>query len=67
MTACLRKRSLCSSRLPGESLKAILLGWGETAAMSSGDHVTFVTPVRDSDLTDAQRRFAQEHSEGRIP
>jgi hypothetical protein len=53
--------------IPGASLKAIRLGWVRLQRCPVGDHLTFVTPVRDSDLTDAQRRFAEEHSDGRIP
>jgi hypothetical protein len=64
---CLNGHLFTTIWIPGASLKAIRLGWWRLQRCPVGDHVTLVTPVRDSDLTDAQRRFAAEHSDSRIP
>lgn len=47
--------------VPGASLKAIRLGWFRLQRCPAGNHFTFVTPVRDSGLTDEDRQFAEEH------
>ncbi|WP_232295465.1 hypothetical protein [Parafrankia sp. EUN1f] len=44
--------------IPGVSLKAIRLGWLRYQRCPVGHHWTFVTPVRASDLTDADRAAA---------
>ena len=53
--------------IPGVSLKAIRLGPFRLQRCPIGDHLTFVTPVKDSDLTDAERRFAKAHHDDLIP
>jgi len=64
---CLNGHLFTTIWIPGVSLKSIRLGWWRLQRCPVGDHATLVTPVRDSDLTDAQRRFAEEHSDSRIP
>ncbi|CUU57691.1 hypothetical protein Ga0074812_11438 [Parafrankia irregularis] len=44
--------------IPGVSLKAIRLGWLRYQHCPVGHHWTFVSPVRASDLTDADRAAA---------
>lgn len=53
--------------VPGGSLKAVRLGWVRLQYCPVGKHWTAVTPVKDSDLTDEERRFAEEHRDVRIP
>jgi hypothetical protein len=53
--------------IPFVSLKAVRLGWVRWQYCPVGEHWTFVVPVRDSDLTDAQRRFAEQHHDRRLP
>jgi hypothetical protein len=53
--------------IPGASLKAIRLGWARIQRCPVGKHWTLVSPVRDSDLTDEERRTAAKHRDVRIP
>jgi hypothetical protein len=53
--------------LPGGSLKSIRLGWWRLQRCPVGGHFSLVTPVRASELTDAQRHEAREHRDIRIP
>jgi hypothetical protein len=53
--------------IPGASLKAIRLGWARLQRCPVGKHWTLVTPVRDSDLTDEERRTAGRFRDIRIP
>jgi hypothetical protein len=53
--------------IPGVSFKALRFGGVRLQRCPVGNHVTFVTPVRDSDLTYEERRFAQEHHDNWIP
>jgi hypothetical protein len=53
--------------VPGASLKAVRLGWVRLQRCPVDKHWTLVTPVRDSDLTDEERRTAEEHRDVRIP
>lgn len=53
--------------IPGVSLKAIRLGWIRFQRCPVGDHLTFVTPVPPSQLTDAQRWMAARYRDGPVP
>lgn len=53
--------------IPGVKLKALDLGFARLQHCPVGNHWTLVTPVRVTDLTDEERRFAQEHHDVRIP
>jgi hypothetical protein len=53
--------------IPGVKLKALDLGWARLQRCPVGKHWTLVTPVKDSDLTDEERRFAEQHHDVRIP
>jgi hypothetical protein len=53
--------------IPGGSFKAIRLGLIRFQHCPVGDHWTFVTPVRDSDLTDDERRIAGQYHDMRMP
>jgi hypothetical protein len=64
---CLSGHLFTTIWIPGGSLKAIRLGWWRFQRCPVGEHWTFVVPVRNSDLTDAERRFADLHRDVRIP
>ena len=49
------------------SLKAIRLGWLRFQRCPVGDHWSFVTPVSDDDLTDAERHIATRNRDGPMP
>jgi hypothetical protein len=53
--------------IPGVKLKAVDLGVARLQRCPVGQHWSLVTPVRDSDLTDEERRFAREHHDVWIP
>jgi hypothetical protein len=53
--------------VPGGSFKAIRLGLVRLQYCPVGEHWTFVTPVRDSDLTDAERRMAERYRDAPVP
>lgn len=53
--------------LPGGSLKSIRLGWWRFQRCPVGGHWSFVTPVKDSDLTEEARETAGEHKDIRVP
>jgi hypothetical protein len=53
--------------IPGASLKAVRLGWARLQRCPVGKHWSLVTPVRDSDLSDEERRLAAERRDVRIP
>ncbi|MDQ1531490.1 MAG: hypothetical protein QOE37_1595, partial [Microbacteriaceae bacterium] len=44
--------------IPGVSLKSLRLGWWRWQHCPIGDHWTVVSPVREADLTEPQRRSA---------
>jgi len=53
--------------IPGVSLKSLRLGWWRYQKCPVGNHWTFVTPVRVSELTEEELRRAAEHRDVRIP
>ena len=53
--------------IPGGSFKAVRFGPFRLQRCPIGNHFTFVTPVRVDDLTDEERRFAEEHHDDWIP
>ncbi|MBS2962144.1 hypothetical protein KGA66_03735 [Actinocrinis puniceicyclus] len=53
--------------IPGASLKAVRLGMARWQRCPVGKHWTLVSPVRDADLTDADRHFAEQHHDVRVP
>lgn len=53
--------------IPGGSLKAVRLGWVRYQRCPVGGHWTFVRPVREADLTDADRQIAKQYRDVRIP
>ncbi|ADP83079.1 hypothetical protein [Pseudofrankia inefficax] len=53
--------------IPGGSFKSIRLGWYRLQYCPVGRHWSLVAPVRDEDLTDAERGFAHAHHDTRVP
>ena len=53
--------------IPAASLKSLKLGWWRFQHCPVGHHWSLVTPVRESDLTEEQKREAREHHDVRIP
>lgn len=53
--------------IPFISFKSIRFGPVRFQRCPVGDHLTFVTPVPDSDLTDGERRMAERYRDSSIP
>ena len=53
--------------IPGVSLKSIRLGWWRLQRCPAGDHWSIVTPIREAELTEEERRRAHEVRDVRIP
>ena len=53
--------------IPGASLKAVRLGPARLQRCPVGKHWTIVTPVKDSSLSDDQRRDAAKFHDVRVP
>src|SRR6266508_3028075 len=53
--------------VPFASLKAIRLGWFRLQRCPVGNNSTFVTPVKDSDLTKEERLIAERYRDTPIP
>jgi hypothetical protein len=64
---CRRGHLYTTIWIPGVKLKALDLGIARLQYCPVGEHWGLVTPVRDSDLTDEERRFARAHHDAPIP
>jgi hypothetical protein len=53
--------------IPGVSFTSIRLGPRRFQRCPVGRHWALVRPVKDADLTEAQRRSAREHRDLRVP
>jgi hypothetical protein len=53
--------------IPGLSVKALRLGWWRVQRCPIGHHWSLVTPVNESQLSEAERRSAHEHHDIRLP
>jgi hypothetical protein len=53
--------------VPGASFKALRLGWWRFQRCPVGKHWALVTPVKESELTEDERRIAHETRDIRIP
>jgi hypothetical protein len=53
--------------IPGASVKSLRLGWARFQYCPVGRHWTIVKPVRESDLTEEEKRLASEAQDIRIP
>jgi hypothetical protein len=53
--------------IPGASLKSIRLGWRRFQRCPVGNHWSIVTPVKEAELTEEDRRVAHGTKDIRIP
>jgi hypothetical protein len=53
--------------IPGASVKALRLGFWRLQCCPVGRHLDLVHPVKDADLTDAERSFALAHHDAPVP
>jgi hypothetical protein len=53
--------------IPGASLKSVRFGWWRLQWCPVGKHWSIVTPVKESELTEAETRSASEHRDVRLP
>ena len=53
--------------IPGASFKSFRLGWWRLQRCPVGGHWSLVTPVRRTDLTPEEQRFADASKDIRIP
>lgn len=53
--------------IPGASVKAVRLGLWRYQRCPVGGHWALVTPVRVSELTEAERQEAARHHDGKLP
>ena len=64
---CRRGHLYTTIWVPGASLKSVRLGWWRLQRCPVGGHWSLVTPVRQSVLTEDERRTADENRDIRIP
>jgi len=64
---CRRGHVYTTIWVPGASLKSVRLGWWRLQRCPVGGHWSLVTPVRQSVLTEDERRTADENRDIRIP
>jgi hypothetical protein len=53
--------------LPGASFKSVRFGWWRLQRCPVGRHWSVVTPIRESELSEADRRTASKHKDIRLP
>jgi len=53
--------------IPGASLKSLRFGWCRFQRCPVGHHWSIVTPVKESELTEEEKRTASEHKDVRLP
>jgi hypothetical protein len=53
--------------IPGASVKSLRLGLWRVQHCPVGHHWTIVTPIREADLSDEERRSARERHDIRLP
>ena len=64
---CRRGHLFTTIWIPGISFKAIRLGWWRAQRCPVGRHWSVVVPVRDSELTDDEKRLARDRHDVRLP
>jgi hypothetical protein len=64
---CRRGHLYTTIWIPGVKLKALDLGIARLQYCPVGKHWSLVTPVRDSDLTEGERRLARARHDAPIP
>lgn len=64
---CRRGHLFTTLWIPGVSFKAFRLGWVRFQWCPVGKHWSFVTPVRDSELTAEDERLGRSQHDLRLP
>jgi hypothetical protein len=64
---CRRGHLFTTIWIPGISFKSLRLGWWRYQRCPVGKHWSIVTPVRERDLAETERRVALDHRDIRIP
>lgn len=64
---CRRGHLFTTIWVPGATFKALKLGWWRLQWCPVGKHLSLVSPVKESELSDEERRFAEQHRDVRIP
>jgi hypothetical protein len=64
---CRRRHLFTTIWIPGASLKAVRLGWWRLQYCPVGRHWSIVVPVRESELTDDEKRLARDEQDVRLP
>jgi hypothetical protein len=64
---CRRGHLFTTLWLPGISLKSVRFAWWRFQRCPVGRHWSLVTPVKESELSPAERREAAEHRDIRLP
>jgi hypothetical protein len=64
---CRQGHLFSTTWIPGGSLKALRLGPWRVQWCPIGRHVDLVHPVKDADLTEAEREFATSHHDVLVP
>jgi hypothetical protein len=64
---CRRGHLFTTIWIPGISFKSLRLGWWRYQRCPVGGHWSIVTPVREGDLAEEDRRAALGHRDIRIP
>jgi len=64
---CRRGHLFTTLWIPGVSIKAFRLGWMRFQRCPVGHHWSLITPVRDSELTDKEKRLARAQHDVRLP
>jgi hypothetical protein len=64
---CRQGHLFTTTWIPGVKLKELDLIVARVQRCPVGQHWSLVVPVKDADLTDAERQFAKEHHDIRVP
>jgi hypothetical protein len=64
---CRRGHLFTTIWVPGATFKALKLGWWRLQWCPVGKHLSLVSSVKESELSDEERRFAEQHRDVRIP
>ena len=64
---CRRGHLFTTLWIPGMSIKSIRLGWWRIQRCPVGRHWSVVTPVKDSELTDDEKRLARGRRDLPLP
>jgi hypothetical protein len=64
---CQRGHLFTTIWIPAASLKSLRLGWWRYQHCPVGNHWSIVTPVKQSDLIEEEKRIAGENKDIRIP